>query len=358
MKRVAFIILCLMILTTCTEQQPPAPGRIYFVRDKSIWALNVADDRETQLVDYYPYDGMSVSPDGHWLLYPVEWDVGQRIGPMGLWVADTRIGRETGLVREVPAMETTWLLDSRLLVIEYPDWHVSADVTEVSLGTPRYTIFDLDTGERAPATWYVPPLEHERINYAPTLDCAAIIIYNFDLETPDTLRVFCEGMNGPVTLSTPLFLGDVVWSNDGQLLAFYAGEELETPDTWRLYIWHRDTDAMEEIDTGTDDVGAPSWSPDNQWLAFGTRYPHLCVLHLDDKNVTCFEDYLSGRGIPLSWAPDSKRLALSTCASGVCDQIEGECGCEHRVLVAVDVPSGAITLLATDVDFCTPVWGK
>ncbi len=358
MKRVIPIVLYLTLLTACGTAQPPGPGRIYFVRDDAICSLNVVDGQETQLVNYYPYDGMSVSPDGRWLSYLVEWDISQRTSPLGLWVADTRTGRETGIVREVPAMETTWLLDSRLLVIEYPDWHISADGTEAILGTPRYTIFDLETGERTPATWYVPPHEHGRGIYAPTLDCAAIAVYEFDLETPDMLRVLCEGMSESVTLATPLFLGDVVWSSDGQLLAFYAGEGIETWDTWRLYIWHRDTGLMEEIDTGTDDVMAPSWSPDNQWLAFGTYYSQLCVLHLGDKSVHCFDYYLSSGGIPVAWSPDSKHLVLSTCASGVCEQIKGECDCEHYVLVAVDVPSGAITLLATDVDFRMPVWGR
>jgi len=300
---------------------------------------------------------MSASPDGRWLVYLVEWDILQPDGAKSLWVADVHTGREAGIVREAPAIGTTWLPDNRLLVIEYPDWHIAEDRTKVIAGTPVFTFFDLDTGESVPATWYVSPPEHGRVWYAPTFECAAVTRIDFDIQEHDALQVSCVEESDPITIATPLSLGEVAWSADGQLLAFRAGEDFAM-DTWRLYIWHRKTGLIEKIDTGTDAVIAPSWSPDGQWLAFEND-ANLCALHIKDKEVVCFEDYLSGVGRPISWSPDSQRLVLSTCATGVCEQVDAECDCKHAVLVTVSVPSGEVTLLTTDVDInFNPLWGK
>jgi len=356
MKRSIFIASCLIILTACTAQQPSDPGRIYFGRDRAVWALNVADSQKFLLLDHLPTERMSVSPDGQWLVYPVLSDISQPYSPRGLWVLDTRTGREMGIIREVAFVQTTWLPDGRLLIIEYPDLQVFSDGTGTK-GTAHHTIFDLDTGESIPATWYISPPEHGGIRYTPTFDCAAKVLPALDYQESDVLQVQCKDMNESLTIATPLSLGAVAWSADGQLLAFYAGEDLFIRDTWRLHIWHRETSLIEEINTGTRSVTAPSWSPDGQWLAFKND-ANLYILHIEDKSVTCFEDYLSGLGDPpVSWSPDSQRLVLSTCATKVCEQFE--CDCSNPVLVTVSVPDGEIALLTTDVDISfTPLWGK
>ncbi|MBN1875214.1 MAG: PD40 domain-containing protein [Anaerolineae bacterium] len=361
MKRLIFITSCLiiLILTACTTPQPPDPGRIYFVRDQTIWALNVADGQESQLLDYFPNQGMgmSVSPDGQWLVYPVVSDLSQPYSPRGLWVLNTRTGREIEIIREVAFVHTAWLPDSRLLVIEYPDWQVFSDGTG-SKGVAHHTIFDLDTGESVPAAWYVSSPDNGTVEYAPTFECAAVRMIDRAPQAPDTLQVYCTGERDPITIATPLSLGNIAWSADGQLLAFYDGEAKIAPDTWRLHIWHRETGLIEEIDTGTRWVIAPSWSPDSQWLAFENN-ANLCILHMEDKEVLCFEDYPTEVGRPMSWSPDSQHLVLSACATGICEQVDAECDCEHAVLVTVSVPSGEITLLTTDVDInFNPLWGK
>ncbi len=359
MKPFLFILIisCSIILVACSTPPPPDSGRIYFSRDQTIWTLNVADGRESQLLDYFPYQGMSVSPDGQRLVYPVVSDPLQPYSPRGLWVLNTRTGQKTELIREVAFVQTVWLPDSRLLVIEYPNFQVSPDGSGIR-GVAHHMIFDLETGERLPATWYITPPEHGSVQYAPTFDCAAKVLRPLDDQEPEALQVQCKDMNAPLTIATPLSLGYIAWSADGQLLAFYAVEGTSVWDPWRLYIWHRKTGLIEEIDTGTRSVTAPSWSPDGQWLAFEND-ANLCTLHIENKSVVCFEDYLSGVGRPISWSPDSQRLVLSTCAIGVCDRVEVECGCKHPVLVTVSVPSGEITLLTTDVDIgFSPLWGK
>jgi len=353
------IISCLVILVACSTPQPSELGRIYFSRDWTIWALNVADGQESQMLDYFPTQGMSVSPDGRWLVYPVDWNAPQPGSSKSLWAADAYSGREVGIVREAPAIGTTWLPDSRLLVIEYPDWHISDDRTGVIAGTPVFTFFDFDTSESISATWYIFPPEHGRVWYAPIFECAAVTMIDSDPHGHDALQVHCAGKSEPVILAIPSSLGDIAWSVDGQFLAFYAGEDPFTKrDTWRLHIWHRETGSVEEINTNTRSVTAPSWSPNGQWLAFEND-ANLCLLRIEDKSVVCFENYLSGVGHPISWSPDSQRLVLSTCATGVCAQVKSECNCEHPVLATVNVPGGEITLLTTDVDISfEPLWGK
>lgn len=353
MKRSIFIASCLIILTACTAQQPSDPGRIYFGRDRAVWALNVADSQKFLLLDHLPTERMSVSPDGQWLVYPVLSDISQPYSPRSLWVVDARTGQESEIIHKVSFFQTAWLPDSRLLVVEYPDWQVFSDGTGIK-GIAHHTTFDLRTGESDSATWYVSPPEHGGVQYAPTFDCAAKALLDLDRQGPDILQVLCEGTSDPITIATPLSLGDVVWSADGQFLAFRAREET-TLDSWRLYVWYRETGLKELVNTGTKSVTALSWSPDSQWLAFENG-PSLCVLRLADQSATCFDGYLSGMGRPISWSLDSTSLVLSTCATEVCEQFE--CDCSSPVLVTVSVPDGEITVLATDVDIGFPLWGK
>jgi WD40 repeat protein len=303
-------------------------------------------------VNRFLTQGMSISPDGKWLVYPVVSNISQQASPRSILVADALTGRETEIIHEAPFVETAWLFDSRLLVIEYPNWHISSDGTRLFKGTVYHTVWDPRTGRNTPATWYVSSPENGKILYSPDFDCAAELLYHH--QEQDTLRILCEGAKNPVTIATPLSLGDVAWSPDGQFLAFLAGEE--ALDSWQLFVWCRETGLQEKIHLDTDYAFALSWSPNNQWLAFESGLD-LCMLSLANESATCFASYLSGVGQPVSWSPDSKSVVLATCASGVCEQ--AECDCSNPALVTVSVPDGVITVLTTGVDISfTPLWGK
>ena len=345
----------LAALTACTAQPAASPGRIYFSRDETIWVFDVASGQETLLLNRFLTQEMRVSPDGKWLAYQVPLDIGQRTNLWSIWVADARTGREMEIVHQVPASELFWLPDSRLMVVEYPDWNISSDGTQLTKGEARHTIFDPRTERTSPASWYVTPPDNGRVFYAPTFDCAAEEMFG---PSQDVLRVSCLDAREPITIATPLSLGGSAWSSDGKQLSFTADYETRLWDAWSFYVWQRDTNTVREINLRARgyDVGAESWSPDNQWVAFQSDR-NLCVLNVADEKPTCFHFYLTGGGIPVSWSPNSRQIVIATWADRVCKRLG--CDCSNPVLVAVDVPSGEVTKLADNVRFAfTPLWGR
>jgi hypothetical protein len=255
----------------------------------------------------------------------------------------------------MPFLDHFWMLDSRLVVIEYPEWYISSDGTSlIKEGAPDVTMIEPNVGYSTPVSWSVLPPDAGRVLYAPTLDCAAKMIFN--RQAQDMLQVICRDGNELTTVAQPQSLGDVTWSLDGTMLAFHAGEEIITWDSWHLYLWQRQTEEIRRIEIGQRSAVGITFSPDGRWLAFQDN-ADLCVVNVGDENVTCFEDYLTAVGGPVSWSFDSQSIVLATCASGVCSQVG--CDCAEKVLVTVTIPDGEITVLTENVDAVpSPIWGS
>jgi WD40 repeat protein len=296
--------------------------------------------------------GLSVSPDGKWLSYALL-DENHPDSPRSIRIADTQSGEEIEVVSSTAFAETFWLLDSQLLIIEYPDWRIASDSAVLLKGAARHVIFEPLTGRKVSASWYVTPPANGTVLYSPTFDCAAEKI--FDHQSLDTLRVICMGNDKPITVATPLSLGDVAWSFDGELLAF-STEETTTSHSRQISVWQRETDTIRVIDVKGQRVLALSWSPDRQWLAYEDG-SDLCILSLVAEDLTCYEDYLSGVGRPVSWSPDSRSIILTTRDLEICAQIGYDCS--SPVLVMVEIPDGTLRKLATNVSISPePRWGR
>lgn len=326
---------------------PPAAGHIYFSRDRAIWKFDVSSGQETLLADRYIIQDMSVSPDGGWLSYHVFEKIEPQ-SPRSIWVVDTHTGEEKKASSTVRAVARVWLPDSRLMVIEWPEWYISDDGDTLSKGPADYAVFNPVTGQNAPVPWYVPSPDDVAILYAPTFDCAAERPYPH--AGTKILRVFCVDENEPTTVAKLNSLVDIDWSADGKALAFQS--------EGAIYIWQRGADELWEIDLNRWFATALSWSPDGQWLAFQDGQDQ-CVLNLQDEAVTCFEGYLSGGGTPLavSWSPDSQKIVFATCAPAVCEQTG--CDCSAPSLVTLSILDGDIVELTANVEFdVAPVWGK
>jgi dipeptidyl aminopeptidase/acylaminoacyl peptidase len=355
-KRLLLIILiCLVIGAACVNQKPTSLGYIYFSRDSVIWKLDLSNGQETLLLDRQLTERVDASPDGRTLSYIVLEEI-RRGGAKSVWIVNTHTGQETRASHSMPFLSQFWLPDSRLLVIEYPDWHISPNGTSlVKEGSARSLIIETTTGQSTPAPWSVATPDNGNVLYAPTFDCAAKTILSDHAQ--DILQVVCLGSSEPITVATPLSLGNVAWSLDGNLLAFYAGEETTTWDSWQLYFWQRETQVLRGIDLGDRTALGLSFSPDSRWLAFEDD-SNLCVVNLDDNDsVTCFENYMSVVGAPVSWSFDSHNVVLVTCADGVCSEIG--CDCSNNALVTIAIPSGEITELTRGVDTVPfPVWGR
>ncbi|MBD3252037.1 hypothetical protein GF380_06365 [Candidatus Uhrbacteria bacterium] len=346
------ILICLIVSVAVACQSSKDSGYIYFGENSTIWKLEVATQEANPLIRRKISEGMEISPNGEWLLYAVPKQI-KRGSPRSIWIVNTRTGREIEVSHNLAFVEAWWLIDNRLAVIEYPEWHVSDDGKSVIKGNITTLIFEPNTERISIPSWTVDPPNNGTIIYSPTFDCVAESeFYKQDL---DILRVTCKDMKETITIAKPVSLGEVAWSPDGNLLSFDAGDIANYTNSWRLYFWQRETQALQEINLNGRSAFALSWSPDSQWLAFDDN-SNLCVIRLSNYDLTCYEDILSGVGMPVSWAFGSRKIVLSTCAPKVCSQVE--CDCSERALVTVDIPSGNITKLRNGVDDSpTPVWG-
>ncbi len=122
-----------------------------------IWRYDLANDQERLLVNRKLSYGMILSPDGDWLTYPILDVPSKAYSPGSIGVLNTRTGEERQVTQRVAYAISAWLPDGRLLVLEWPDFHISADRKFMVYGPGYATQIDLRTGMRAAIDW--PPLE-------------------------------------------------------------------------------------------------------------------------------------------------------------------------------------------------------
>lgn len=100
------------------------------------------------------------------------------------------------------------------------------------------------------------------------------------------------------------------WSPDGRRIAFMGKQPGKL---WRIYLIDRDGGVMEEAGSGSDNQGAPSWSPDGKTLVYGNV---LCSdgsgcwirrINLATKSEEILPDSHGFR--TARWSPDGKYIA-------------------------------------------------
>ena len=100
------------------------------------------------------------------------------------------------------------------------------------------------------------------------------------------------------------------WSPDGRRLAFMA---LLPGKPWRIFIVSSSGGIPREASMGTDNQGAPTWSPDEKWLANGNvecQETGTCAIH--KINLSTGQEFTvpgsDGLGTA-RWSPDGRFIA-------------------------------------------------
>jgi Tol biopolymer transport system component len=99
------------------------------------------------------------------------------------------------------------------------------------------------------------------------------------------------------------------WSPDGHQLAF-MGKLRGKP--WRIYIVGKDGGVPSEAAAGTDEQGAPSWSPDGNSLVYGNvlcQETQSCSIRLLDVNTRAVQTLPGSHGFRTArWSPDGRHI--------------------------------------------------
>jgi len=99
------------------------------------------------------------------------------------------------------------------------------------------------------------------------------------------------------------------WSPDGRRIAF-MGKVVGKP--WRIYLISPSDGKVQEASTGTDDQGAPTWSPDGTWLIYGNvecQKSGTCAIHKINLATGRESTVPDSDGLGTArWSPDGRSI--------------------------------------------------
>jgi len=100
------------------------------------------------------------------------------------------------------------------------------------------------------------------------------------------------------------------WSSDGKQIAF-MGRERDKP--WRIFIVPETGGIPKNASEGTDNQGAPTWSPDGMSLAYGNilcQSDGSCAIHTINLTTGKVETLPHSQGLSTArWSPDGRHIA-------------------------------------------------
>jgi dipeptidyl aminopeptidase/acylaminoacyl peptidase len=184
---------------------------------------------------------------------------------------------------------------------------------------------DADGGNPQQVTHITRPVD-EALAPAWSPDGKQIVYMGGDRHVPFTglTSLWIVGADGsddhilPIPDKDLVLPSDAAWSPRGDRIAFAAYSKREPGRN--LYTIRPDGTELTQITrTGNDDgIGAPSWSPDGQFIAFersGFPAPIYWVISVIRPDGTGLRTVFEGARIP-TWSPDGTKLSIHCCFQG------------------------------------------
>jgi Tol biopolymer transport system component len=105
------------------------------------------------------------------------------------------------------------------------------------------------------------------------------------------------------------------WSSDGRQIAFYAGSD----NTWseRIYVVSANGGSPQELMPGSQGGANPSWSPDGNFLVFGSPHKEVHssgkpVIRLLDLRSNQVSELPGSEGLEFPvWSPDGRYISAT-----------------------------------------------
>lgn len=146
------------------------------------------------------------------------------------------------------------------------------------------------------------------------------------------------------------------WSPDGQQLTVNVEEAIDGFVSMKVYIHNFETGQsrilLGEADDDASDYSLPAWSPDGNWLAYGTLRlagspaKQIWLVRPDGSDARVVTDDLARAHANYRWSPDGTRLAFQRFALGSSGNTPE--------LVVWDMASGETEIIAQDA--IEPLW--
>ncbi len=341
---------CLSLPVTSSEN---SLGSIYYESMNSIWRLKIPSGSPMRLADNVIDSPLSLSSNQQWLAYLV-YDLrdGQKL--MSIWIVDTQGKQAIKVSNEVPFAESNWTDDNRLVVTEYPDFHLDQNTGRTTWGQGSTYSFEPQTGGRHSESSLTPITDHSQCRIFPEPSQLRDMAEKCDNTANENyIRIVRLDGSNPITLAQPYKGGDVVWSVDGNKLAYSSRDD--SGDS-QLFIWYRNDSNTKRLTLGKVDFIAPSWSPDGESIAYESGGNDLCVVSINSNEPKCFQGYVSALGVPPAWSPDSHSIVLASNRIG--GILFGESS-SNWDLFAINIPGGEVTRITHDANIeSRPIWGR
>jgi dipeptidyl aminopeptidase/acylaminoacyl peptidase len=255
---------------------------------------------------------LALSPDRSWLSFATSISKSPGDVYRTLWIVATPGGEPVQVSHsDMPGLGWSWLMDNRLLYIEFPNFQMDRLGDYRYLGRQDSYLFDPTTGGRTPAS----PAPIYRDDCGSTLNPARygeVLEFCFHPRASSILRFAHWDDTVPVTIAVSHEPGPFAWSTDGKKV-FWSGDQ-------QSHIWERDSGLSRTLE-GVDSRGMSGaiWSPDDRWIAYNLR-EMLCALRLEDQEAFCYNRVVSNFGTPVSWSADSNAIVVSTSNTEMSEQ--------------------------------------
>lgn len=366
LRWLALLISLVAISAGCKSALSPREytGTIYYTDNKGVWKMTLPDRKTSLLTDKPGLPGLGLSPDQKWLLY-YDSDSQDKDGRWlrSLWIVSTQGGEPAQVSHAVPLIWPGGWEKGWFRYTELSDFQLDP---KLGYATPRRVeafAFNPETKERrlesSSASAPLPPTDSpgscRKLAFAPPKydDVAEKCM---DANGNGFLRVVKVDGSSPITIPVTYGDGALIWSGDGEWLAFGGSKNsqgLSQPFLWNR--WSRSMKQIRAVDSQEEySFDDPRWSPDSQWLAFLNWPDDLCVVKAQTGAPKCFKGYVSNYGTPPEWSPDSRGILISSNRIG--RLLMGDSDLRSDLFI-IRIPEGDVVRLTNDSNAeAWPIW--